>query len=127
MGSAALLRDRPSAQAAVGRAEALVRAARAVVFAAIREQWEEVAAGAQPSIQARTSVRLACTYCGEACATAVDLVHGAAGGSALFETGRVARCFRDIHAATQHIGLTVNNYELAGRVLFGLDPGTPRF
>ncbi|MGO9846689.1 MAG: hypothetical protein ACLPKT_08850 [Methylocella sp.] len=49
------------------------------------------------------------------------------GGSALYDSNRFERCFRDIHAATQHIGLTTNNYELAGRVLFGVDPGTSRF
>jgi hypothetical protein len=37
------------------------------------------------------------------------------------------RCFRDVHAATQHIAVATSNYELAGRVLLGLDPGTPRF
>jgi indole-3-acetate monooxygenase len=58
---------------------------------------------------------------------AVDLVYAAAGGSAIYESGRIYRCFRDVHVAVQHIGLTTNNYELASRVLLGLDPGTPRF
>jgi hypothetical protein len=42
--------------------------------------------------QARTDARLACTYSGEACASSVDLVHSTAGRSALYETGRIARC-----------------------------------
>jgi alkylation response protein AidB-like acyl-CoA dehydrogenase len=127
MGSTALLRDKPIAQFQIARAEALVRAARAVVFDAIREQWDEVSSGRPSSLEKRTGIRLACTYAGEACAEAVDLVHKTAGGSAILESGRIDRCFRDIHAATQHIGLTTNNYELAGRALLGLDVGTARF
>ena len=126
MGSAVLLREVPSAQAAVGKAEALLRAARASVMQAVAEQWDEVAAAA-PSLARRAGVKLATTFCANACAQAVDAVHEAAGGSALFESGRIARCWRDVHAATQHIGLSAGNYELAGRVLFGLDLGTPRF
>lgn len=125
-GANSLLRDKLSAQAAVARAEALVRAARATVFTAIEEQWEEAAHG-PPSMARRGVLKLATTFCAEACATAVDIVHDTAGGSALMESGRIARCFRDVHAATQHIGLSAGNYELAGRVLFGMEPGTLRF
>ena len=37
------------------------------------------------------------------------------------------RVFRDARVAAQHIGLSTNAYEIAGQVLLGLDPGTPRF
>jgi indole-3-acetate monooxygenase len=127
MGSAATLRDKPIAQLRVARAEALIRAARAHLLEAINSQWNAVAAGAAPTIEARASIRLATSFCAEACASAVDLVHAVAGGSAIQETLSIARCFRDMHAATQHIGLGDTGFELAGRVLFGLDPGTPRF
>jgi indole-3-acetate monooxygenase len=127
VGSSQLLRDKPSGQSSVGRAEALLRAARAGVLEAIRELWDEVSAGDPPSLQARLSIRLACTFCAEACADAVDIVYRAAGASALYENGRIARCFRDIHATTQHAVVHTNTYELLGRVLFGLDPGAARF
>jgi len=127
MGSPAPLRDKPIAQMQIARAEAMVRAARAYLFEAIREQWDEVASGAPPSLAKRAGIRLACTHAGEACAGAVDMVWNIAGGGAIQESGRIERCFRDVHAATQHIGLATNNYELAGRVLLGLDVGTPRF
>jgi alkylation response protein AidB-like acyl-CoA dehydrogenase len=127
MRSTALLRDSPGVQATVARAESLVRAARALLIEAIHAQWEAAQTGTPDSLRERAGIRLACTYGAEACASAVDLVHAAAGGSAIQESGRIARCFRDIHAATQHIGLSLSNYEIAGRVLLGLDPGTPRF
>jgi alkylation response protein AidB-like acyl-CoA dehydrogenase len=127
MGSATLMRDKPVVQIQAARAEAFVRAAHAHLLQAIGCQWNEIIEGATPSLQARAAVRLATSFCAEACAGAVDLVHAAAGGSAIHESGRIARCFRDLHAATQHIGLNSTGYETAGRVLLGLDPGTPRF
>lgn len=127
MGSMSVLRDKPLVQIQAARAEVLVGAARSNLLHAIRMQWDEIAAGEAPSLRARASIRMATSFCAEACASSVDLVHAAAGGSAIQESGRIARCFRDIHAATQHIGLNATGYELAGRVLLGLDPGTPRF
>jgi len=127
MGSTETLRDKPIAQLRVARAEALIRAARAHLVEAINRQWDEIASGSSPTIEARTSIRLATSFAAEACSSAVDLVHAAAGGSAIQEALPIARCFRDMHAATQHIGLNATGYEMGGRVLFGLDPGTPRF
>jgi indole-3-acetate monooxygenase len=53
-------------------------------------------------------------------------MYNAAGGTALLESGRLERCFRDVHACTQHIAISTMNYEAGGRVLLGLDPGMPR-
>ncbi|MFL5255323.1 MAG: hypothetical protein ACJ8AI_21000, partial [Rhodopila sp.] len=122
-----LLRDTASVQTTVARAEAMLRAARAGVLEAIHAQWEATRSGTADSMPTRMDTRLACAWCAEACARAVDLVHAGGGGSAILVSGRIARCFRDIHAATQHLGIALGNYELCGRVLLGLDPGTPRF
>ncbi len=127
MGAMAPLREKVTAQVAAGQAEALLRAARAGLVEAVNRMWEEVDAGKPPSLDSRGAVRLAATFATEASARVVDLVQNAAGGSALFESGRIARCFRDVHAATSHIGLHTNNYEAWGRFLVGMDPGTPRF
>ena len=127
MASPVLLRERPQAQANIGRAEALLGAAEAFLLAALDALWDEAAAARQPSLAQRAHLRAATTFAAEAGARAVDLVHEAAGGSAVHENGPIARCFRDVHAATQHIGLASNTYEVIGRVLLGLEPGVPRF
>ncbi len=127
MGSAVRLRDRAMAQVAVGRAEALLLSGRAFLLSSVQEIWDDVAAGKTPTLRQRAVTRLAATKAAEASAQAVDLLFNAAGGSALFESNPLERCVRDVHATTQHIGTHDTNYELAGRVLLGLDPGTPRF
>ena len=127
MGSTSRLRDKPMAQADLGRAEALLRSGRAFLLEAIDEIWNEAAAGKTPTLRQRAIARLAAAKAAEASAQAVDLLFNAAGGSALFESNLLERCFRDVHGTTQHIGTQAANFELAGRVLLGLDPGTPRF
>jgi indole-3-acetate monooxygenase len=127
MGSSMLLRDKPSIQAAVGRAESLLRSARAFLFEAVQELWDEVDGGAPASLRKRALVRLANAQAAVSSAEAVDLMHNAGGGTSVYETSRLERCFRDVHAATQHIAVATSNYEMSGRVLLGLDPGTPRF
>jgi indole-3-acetate monooxygenase len=127
MGSASRLRDKPMAQADLGRAEAQLRSGRAFLIEAVEEIWNEAAAGRTPSLRQRAIARLAAAKAAEASAQAVHLLYNAAGGSALFESNPLERCFRDVHATTQHIGTQASNFELGGRVLLGLDPGTPRF
>ena len=64
-----------------------------------------------------TAVRLA--------AQAVDLLHDAAGMSAVATDSVLDRCWRDVHTMTQHIILSPARFEIAGRVLMGLDPASP--
>jgi alkylation response protein AidB-like acyl-CoA dehydrogenase len=126
-GSSTPLRDKPTVQADVARAEVLLGSARSYLLAMIGELWGEVAGGGAASMQRRGMLRLACAHAAQASAQAVDLVYNAAGGTAIFETGRLERCFRDVHAVTQHIATSTSNNEAGGRMLLGLDPGAPRF
>lgn len=120
-----LLRERPQVHANIGRAEAQIGAAHAFLLAALDTLLMEAATS--PSLTARAQARAAATFAAEASARAVDLVHEAAGGSAIQESGVIARSFRDVHAATQHFVICSNSYETIGRVLLGLEPGVPRF
>ena len=127
MGASSRLRDKASAQADVGKAEALLRSARAFLVSELQDIWDTVAAGKMPSIRQRAIARLAAAQAASASAQAVDLIYNAAGGTAIYETNPIERCFRDVHATTQHVGIASGNFEISGRVLLGLDPGTPRF
>jgi alkylation response protein AidB-like acyl-CoA dehydrogenase len=127
MGSVSRLREKSIAQSDLGRAEAHLRSGRAFLLDAMQEIWDEAAAGRTATLRQRAIARLAAAKAAEASAQAVDLLYNAAGGTALFESNPLERCFRDVHATTQHIGTQAANFELAGRVLLGLDPGTARF
>jgi alkylation response protein AidB-like acyl-CoA dehydrogenase len=126
-GSAGVLRDKATLQADVGRAEALLGSARAYLCATFRELWDDAAAGISPSMHRRAQMWLACTQAAQSSAQAVDLMYNAGGGTSVYETNRLERCFRDVHACTQHVAISTARYEPCGRVFLGLDPGTPRF
>jgi indole-3-acetate monooxygenase len=48
-------------------------------------------------------------------AQAVDIVYN-------FEEHPLERCFRDVHAATQHAAVAPKGLEVAGRVCLGMEP-----
>jgi hypothetical protein len=56
---------------------------------------------------------------------AVDLMFSLGGASAIYTTSRLDRCLRDAHTAAAHVWVAPDNFELAGRLLLGLDPGSP--
>lgn len=114
------LAERELVQADVARAEACLRAARALVHTTLEAIDAEVAAGAPMSAPSRASLRLAATHATAEATRALDLVHGAAGGTAVYEAGPFARLHRDAHVATQHAMVGASVYALAGRVLLGL-------
>jgi hypothetical protein len=43
------------------------------------------------------------------------------GGSSIYRASALQRCLRDAHVVTQHAMVGEGTYELAGRVLLGLD------
>jgi alkylation response protein AidB-like acyl-CoA dehydrogenase len=56
----------------------------------------------------------------------VGNVYSLAGGGAIYDRNPLQRCARDIEAGTQHLFLGFGQWRTAGRVLFGLEPDTPR-
>lgn len=49
------------------------------------------------------------------------------GGSSIYESSLLQRCFRNVHTVTQHIAVAPDNLEDVGRVVFGLEPKSPLF
>ncbi len=115
------LAERPATQSGLARAEATVRAARALLFEAVGECWDAAQSGGSISVELRAGLRLASTHAVESAAAAVDEAYRLGGGSAIYETSPLQRRFRDVHAATQHMLVGSATWELAGRSLLGLD------
>jgi alkylation response protein AidB-like acyl-CoA dehydrogenase len=88
-------------------------------------EWAE--ANIPLTLDQRAQVRLAVAQISEASKQVVRNLYDAAGGSSVYETCPRERYFRDIHAAAQHVQVSPNNFEFAGRVVLGLDTGTARF
>jgi alkylation response protein AidB-like acyl-CoA dehydrogenase len=127
-GSSSVLREKSLVQADLARAEALVRSGRAFLFDEVGACWDDAVAARPVTMRSRALVRLAAWQATQNAIQAVDLMYACGGGTSLFEGNRLERCFRDVHAAGQHVALASQpNLELTGRVMFGLDPGTTRF
>jgi alkylation response protein AidB-like acyl-CoA dehydrogenase len=126
-GSRALLRERSMTQVQVAQAEALWRAGRALLYSTVEEVWDTVTSGREVSLELRASLRLAATHATVSATQAVDLMYNAGGASSIYTGNRLERAFRDIHTATQHVLVQPMTWEMTGRVLLGLDPGTQVF
>lgn len=118
------LADRSAIQSAVAEAEATLRSARAFLFEAIADAWEAATTEGQIDLERRALLRVAATNATRSSASAVDLMYEAGGGSSIYRTSPLQRRFRDVHTATQHMMVAPPTYELAGRVLLGIDTDT---
>ena len=119
------LAGRTTIQARVAEAEALVGGGRAYVRETVRDTWETVSRGERPSPQQRAVYRLSIAHAMDSALRAIDLVYRLAGATAIYAASRLDRCLRDAHTAAAHVWVAPDTYELAGRLLLGLDPGSP--
>jgi alkylation response protein AidB-like acyl-CoA dehydrogenase len=115
-----LLRDQPTAQFAVGHAEAVIRAGRAYLREAVEEIWDEAVSKGEVSLERRLNLRLATTHGIRLAADIVDSLYNAAGATAAFEGNLIQRHFQDIHVITQHVQGRLSHFELAGRLVMGV-------
>jgi indole-3-acetate monooxygenase len=113
-------------QLETARAEASLRAARAYVDDAIGDTWETVRRGDVVSMEQRANAVMATLHAARTARSIVGLVYSLAGGGAIYDRSPMQRCARDIEAGTQHLFLGFGQWRTAGRVLFGLEPDTPR-
>ncbi len=120
-GSRRRLAERAVVQAQVGEAEALLGSARAFVFDTVGAVWDRAVSGAPITLADRARLRLAATHATRSAARATDLMYDLGGGTSVYATSPLQRCFRDIHVATQHTMVAPPTYELAGRLFLGLD------
>jgi alkylation response protein AidB-like acyl-CoA dehydrogenase len=105
-------------------AEAELRAARALLYDTVTDVWDRVDRGERLSTEHRAAIRLASTHAVRTSARVVDRVYDLGGGTSILETSRLQRCFRDVHAVTQHLITAPPTLELVGRVLLGVETDT---
>ena len=126
-GQPQLLRERETVQSEVGQAQAQMRAARAFLVEAMDDLVAEVESGGDGLVQARATLRLACSHAADSAVQIVDRLARMVGAVSILESMPLERCVRDVHAASKHIAMSPNNYVIAGRLALGLEPLNPRF
>ncbi|WP_187323554.1 acyl-CoA dehydrogenase family protein [Stigmatella aurantiaca] len=104
----------------LGRAEALLRAGRALLDETVSELPYTPAWNVGLSDEQRAAIRLAGAHAAHNAAEAVDLMFNTAGTAGIYSSSRLERCFRDVHVATQHINVAPSNIEMVGQHLLGL-------
>jgi alkylation response protein AidB-like acyl-CoA dehydrogenase len=104
----------------VGRAEGMLRAARALLYDTVNLLPYTPTWSVPLTDDLRAAIRLAGAYAAQSAVEAVDLMYSTAGTSGIFASSRLDRCFRDIHVAIQHINVAPSNIEMAGQHLLGL-------
>jgi indole-3-acetate monooxygenase len=116
------LRDSDSFREQYGSAEAHFRAARALVY----DTWRDIEAatrrGQCMTTRQTTLARLAMSHVTSIAADICSFAYRTGGGVALRD-GPLQRCFRDIHAGTQHLHAQPLILRECGRELAGLAEG----
>jgi alkylation response protein AidB-like acyl-CoA dehydrogenase len=127
LGTTIQLQDREVLQSTVGRAEAMIGAARAFLREAMADLLAALDDDRDRLMRARAHLRIACAYAAECCVGVVQMLTTEAGAGAIFESNPLERAGRDINAAVKHVAMSPQSYIVAGRLQLGLDPGSMRF
>jgi indole-3-acetate monooxygenase len=115
------LATRPQTAQAVAEAEACLQSARSFLLDVTGEIWERTKSGAGATVAERATLRMAATHATLSSVRAVDLMYTAGGATSLYAKSPLQRCFRDVHAVTQHFTVAPHTQELQGRILLGLE------
>ncbi|MFI8931539.1 acyl-CoA dehydrogenase family protein [Streptomyces sp. NPDC053474] len=125
-GARRTLGEKPVTQTAVAQAEACLRAARALFYAAIEDAWRAVSTGEAVTMDLRTGLRLAATHAARTSADVVRSMYDLGGGSAIYDGSPLQRRFRDAATVTAHIQVSPATWETTGRMLLGIPTDTDR-
>ena len=115
-----------STQIRLGEATAYARASRLAQLENCREAQRSIERQEVPDLRTKARYRLEGAWAVEWALRAVDVMFGLAGAGGLYESGHIARAFRDAHAVKQHFSF---NTDIAGttygRVALGLPADNP--
>jgi alkylation response protein AidB-like acyl-CoA dehydrogenase len=109
------LAAQPHVQFALGRTEIELASARAYGLQVMGDLYKEAEGGRVPPPARQAEARAAGTYITEVAQRVTMAAFQAAGGSALFDTNPLQRCFRDIAAAGQHFMVSQSAYRAVGQ------------
>lgn len=117
MGQASVLAEQERFQYELGKHDAAMKAARALVFDVFGAAQTRLDAGDHFDLVDLLPLRQATTWATDVAAEAVRFAYLSAGSDGLRNPNAIGRCFRDIHAATQHVVVDDSTLTQAGRAL----------
>lgn len=120
-----LLSTRTSFQHSMGECDLKLRAARALVVQILEEAWAQACQGITPEPQLQIEMRSSATYATSVALEAVTTAFRYGGGSALYKSHVLQRCFRDLNAAAQHLMVSESAYEIHGQCMLGIPDVEP--
>ncbi len=120
--STAALDQRPAFRRDLGRADTRLRAARALVLEVLDDIWIAGAGGHQVHDALIRRARAAATHAADTAVEVASMAFRHGGGTALYRDHPLNKCFRDAHAATQHVHVTDEMYEPVAADLLGNHP-----
>jgi alkylation response protein AidB-like acyl-CoA dehydrogenase len=118
------LAERGASQTQVAEAEAECAAGRAYLLETLEAVDAASSGGGGIALPDRARLRIAATHAVRSSARCVDRMYELAGASSIYRASALQRLFRDVHVLTQHAMVAPPTYELAGRVLLGLETDT---
>ena len=101
-------------QMAFARADALVRAARALLYETVRAACSDATANSELSFELRVRLREANIFTVRTAREAVGLIFDMAGSSAVYRGRAIERAFRDINTAANHTNYMETAYAAIG-------------
>lgn len=104
----------------VGRAEAMVRAARAGFYEAIQAMQDHCEAGGRATLDDGVAIQLASCFASETATTVANMMHEVAGTTGIRKGNRLERLFRDAQTHSRHAFAAAPRYDSSAQVLLGL-------
>jgi alkylation response protein AidB-like acyl-CoA dehydrogenase len=112
-------------QSAIAAADASLRAAKLLLLSAAGDLDTAAAAGSEPGLELRGALHAAMAHAGQVSREVLVAMYELGSSTSLYTGNRLEHVFRDGMAAMQHGNVAPMHFELAGRVLLGLDPASP--
>ncbi|MGH2519928.1 MAG: acyl-CoA dehydrogenase family protein, partial [Chloroflexota bacterium] len=125
-GARSTLRDDAAFQLQLGRWEARLRAARALLLTTIDDVWQVVSmTNEELTPRQRVDIRLAASHASAEARDVGTAAFHAAGSSAIFTTQGAERRLRDLLTLGQQVQARDDHFQTAGRSLLGLPTNSP--
>jgi alkylation response protein AidB-like acyl-CoA dehydrogenase len=119
------LPSQPHFQYALGKGEIELDSIRALALQLVSELYADTEARGTPPPPRQAQARAACTYVTEVAQHVTSIAFQVAGGTALFDSNPLQRCYRDVLAAGQHFAVSQTSYQALGQFKLNQSDANP--